>query len=249
MKSDIKFQKNSITIKFSGKPQEHISSRLIELGFSTKDNKNFVRNQKLAQNEHEYLQGMLGHKGLGMAYIPAAEKGFILDTTVPDSMGHEMHIAIRKIKKSIGTPLFDFVAKKLDYDNDELVKALSCEQIDAVSLAIYNIEKRGQGIIVGDQTGIGKGRTAAALIRYGVKQGLQPVFLSEKPNLFTDLYRDLSDIGSSALTPFIVNTKESKTHIKDKTGEVVYTAPEKPTRERIINCSHPDGDQRKKNLL
>ncbi|MCU4176462.1 strawberry notch-like NTP hydrolase domain-containing protein [Carboxylicivirga sp. N1Y90] len=234
MKSDIKFSKSSITVKFSQNPKEHIVSRLIELGFSTKDNKSFIRSQKLAQNEHEYLQGMLGVQGLGMAYIPAAEKGFILDTTVPDSMGHEMHIAIRKIKKSIGMPLFDYVAEKLDYQNENLVKALSCEQIDAVSLAIYNIEKRKQGIIVGDQTGIGKGRTAAALIRYGVKSGLQPIFLSEKPNLFTDLYRDLSDIGSSALVPFIVNTKESKTNIKDKSGEIVYTAPEKSTQESII---------------
>ena len=241
MKSNILFQKQSITIKFNQKPPRHVGSRLVELGFSTKDNKSFVRSKKLAQNEHEYLQGMLGHKGLGMAYIPAAEKGFILDTTVPDSMGHEMHIAIRKIKKSIGQPLFDYVAGKLDYSNDELVKALSCEQIDAVSLAIYNIEKRHQGIIVGDQTGIGTGRTAAALIRYGVKQGLQPVFLSEKPNLFTDLYRDLSDIGSSALVPFIVNAKESKTNIMDKSGEVVYSAPEKPTQDRIINNQNVPG--------
>jgi hypothetical protein len=234
MKSDIKIEKNSISVKFNAIPPSHISARLVELGFRTRDNKIFIRTQKLAQNEHEYLQGMFGHKGLGMAYIPTAEKGFILDTTVPDSMGHEMHIAIRKIKKSIGMPLFDFVAEKLDYNNDELVKSLSCEQIDAVSLAIYNIEKRNQGIIVGDQTGIGKGRTAAALIRYGVKSGLQPIFLSEKPNLFTDLYRDLSDIGSSSLVPFIVNAKESKTNIKDKNGEVIYTAPEKPTQERII---------------
>jgi hypothetical protein len=241
MKSNITFHKRTISIRFNQKPKKHIASRLIELGFSTKDNKSFVRTQKLAQNEHEYLQGMLGIQGLGMAYIPAAEKGFILDTTVPDSMGHEMHIAIRKVKKSIGMPLFDYVAKKLDYDNDELVIALSCEQIDAVSLAIYNIEKRGQGIIVGDQTGIGKGRTAAALIRYGVKQGVQPVFLSEKPNLFTDLYRDLCDIGSSALVPFIVNSRESKTHIKDKSGEIIYTAPEKPTQDRIIKSQQVPG--------
>jgi hypothetical protein len=230
----VKFANKSITVTFSSVPVSHISTRLIELGFTTKDQKTFIRSKKLAQNEHEYLQGMFGQKGLGMAYIPAAEKGFILDTTVPDSMGHEMHIAIRKVKKSIGMPLFDYAAEKLDYDNDELVKALSAEQVDAVSLAIYNIEKRKQGIIVGDQTGIGKGRTAASLIRYGVKQGLQPIFLSEKPNLFTDLYRDLSDIGSSALVPFIVNTKESKTNIKDKSGEIIYTAPEKPTQERII---------------
>ena len=234
MKQKIKYSNKNLSIKFGYKPPKYIVSRLIELGFETKDNKSFTRTKKLAQNEHEYLQGMFGVQGLGMAYIPASEKGFILDTTVPDSMGHEMHIAIRKVKKSIGMPLFDYVAEKLDYDNEGLVKSLSAEQIDAVSLTIYNIEKRKQGIIVGDQTGIGKGRTAAALIRYGVKQGLQPIFLSEKPNLFTDLYRDLSDIDSSELIPFIVNGKESKTNIKDKNGEIIYTAPEKPTQNRII---------------
>ena len=235
MKSNIKFSKNNLTIKFGYEPKEHITSRLIEMGFRTKDNKIFIRTDKLAQNEHEYLQGMFGIQGLGMAYIPAAEKGFILDTTVPDSMGYEMHIAIRKIKNKIGMSLFDYVAEKLDYENDVLVKSLSAEQIDAVSLAIYNIEKRKQGIIVGDQTGIGKGRTAAAMIRYGVKQGLQPIFLSEKPNLFTDLYRDLVDIDSHELIPFIVNSKENKTNIKDKTGTIVYTAPEKSTQQNILN--------------
>jgi hypothetical protein len=235
MKSDIKFSNNNLTIKFGYEPKQHIVSRLIEMGFeASNNNRKFVRTKKLAQNEHEYLQGMFGIQGLGMAYIPASEKGFILDTTVPDSMGYEMHIAIRKIKNRIGMPLFDYVAEKLDYDNDTLVKSLSAEQIDAVSLAIYNIEKRKQGIIVGDQTGIGKGRTAGAMIRYGVKQGLQPIFLSEKPNLFTDLYRDLVDIDSHELIPFIVNGKESKTNIKDKSGTIVYTAPEKSTQENII---------------
>jgi hypothetical protein len=100
--------KSSITINFGNVYRLNIYRQgLIELGFKTNNNKSFVRTKKLAQNEHEYLQGMFGHKGLGMAYIPAAEKGFILDTTVPDSMGHEMHIAIRKVKKSIGMPLFD----------------------------------------------------------------------------------------------------------------------------------------------
>jgi len=242
MKSNIKFGKNNITIKFQEEPKAHISSRLIELGFEVTNSKTFVRTKKLAQNEHEYLQGMLGIQGLGMAYIPASEKGFILDTTVPDSMGYEMHIAIRKIKNKIGMPLFDYVAEKLDYDNDTLVKSLSAEQIDAVSLAIYNIEVRKQGIIVGDQTGIGKGRTAGAMIRYGVKQGLQPIFLSEKPNLFTDLYRDLVDIDSNELVPFIINAKASKTNIKDKEGTTVYTAPEKSTQENIIKSKKAPGN-------
>lgn len=234
MKPTIKFSKRQLTLRFSRKPKAYIVSRLKELKFKTKDYKTFVRVEKLVQNEHEYLQGMFGLQGLGMSYIPASEKGFILDTTVPDSMGHEMHMAIRKIKRTLGVSLFDYVANKLDYTSEELVKSLSAEQIDAVSLAIYNIEKRNQGIIVGDQTGIGKGRTAAAMIRYGVKQGMQPIFLSEKTNLFSDLYRDLTDIGSAGLVPFIVNSREGKTNIKDKSGKVVYAAPEKSIQTGII---------------
>src|SRR5258708_35779285 len=56
-------------------------------------------------------------------------------------------------------------------------------------------------------------------------QGLKPVFLSEKANLFSDIYRDLSDIGSGHFRPFIVNGRESKTDIKDEDGNIVYQAP------------------------
>ncbi|MGB3466742.1 MAG: strawberry notch C-terminal domain-containing protein, partial [Cyclobacteriaceae bacterium] len=105
-----------------------------------------------------------------------------------------------------------------------LCLALSAEQIDAVGMAIYNIEARSQGMIIGDQTGIGKGRVAAAMIRYGVVHGYQPIFLTEKANLFSDIYRDLLAIGAGELIPFIVNGRESKTDIKDSNGEVVHQA-------------------------
>jgi len=117
----------------------------------------------------------------------------------------------------------NFVRHRLKYPNkDALCKVLSAEQIDAVAMAIYNIEARSQGMIIGDQTGIGKGRIAASMIRYAVMQGLKPVFLTEKANLFSDIYRDLSAIGSGHLKPFIVNSRESKTDIKDEDGEVIY---------------------------
>ena len=66
-------------------------------------------------------------------------------------------------------------------------------------MAIYNIEVRKQGMIIGDQTGIGKGRIAAAMIRYAVNQGHQPIFITEKANLFSDLYRDPHDFHSPLL--------------------------------------------------
>ena len=166
-------------------------------------------------------------------YYPASEACQILDTIVPDSMDYEAHIAIRKIKHLVGGSLYVYVKDKLKYTDTELCKSLSAEQVDAVALAIYNIEYKGQGMIIGDQTGIGKGRVAAAMIRYGCMQGVQPIFISEKPNLFSDIYRDLTAIGSSDLVPFIINAKDSKTDIKDENGNIVYQALP-PTEQNAI---------------
>lgn len=181
------------------------------------------------------LQSLFNDDGLGTPYEPASEACMVLNTQVPDSMAFETRKAILDIKSEVGGDIDNFVRHRLKYNSKaELCKVLSAEQIDAVAMAIYNIEARAQGMIIGDQTGIGKGRVAAAMIRYAVVQGHKPVFLTEKANLFSDIYRDLSAIGSSHFKPFIVNTKESKTDIKDEDGNVVYQAPPITEQNRII---------------
>lgn len=174
-------------------------------------------------------------EGLGAPYFPSSEACIVLDTQVPDSMDYEIHSALERLKRKVGS-IDEYVFRKLGYkSHTELCKALSAEQTDAVALAISNIEDKGQGMIIGDQTGIGKGRIAAAMIRYAVHQKKQPIFLTEKANLFSDLYRDLEAIGSANLAPFIVNAKESKTDIKNQEGEVIYQAPEKTEQDKIIS--------------
>ena len=64
--------------------------------------------------------------------------------------------------------------------------------------------EKEQGIIIADQTGIGKGRQAAAVIRHAVMNDYIPVFFTKKPDLFTDMYRDLKAIGFENIRPFIV---------------------------------------------
>jgi hypothetical protein len=182
------------------------------------------------------LQSLFGFTGLGAPYEPASEACIVLNTQVPDSMAFETRKAILDVKAEIGGDIDNFVRDRLKYPTKAaLCKVLSAEQIDAVAMAIYNIEARSQGMIIGDQTGIGKGRVAAAMIRYAIMQGHKPVFLTEKANLFSDIYRDLSAIGSAHFKPFIVNTKESKTDIKDEEGEVVYQAPAVTEQNRIIS--------------
>jgi len=162
---------------------------------------------------------------LGAPYHPASNACVVLNTQVPDSMEFETQKALDRIKTEVGGNMDNFVRHRLKYSSQtELCKALSAEQIDAVAMAIYNIEAREQGMIIGDQTGIGKGRIAAALIRYGVMQGLKPIFITEKANLFSDIYRDLAAIGSEKLKPFIINARETKTDIKDEEGNVIYSA-------------------------
>jgi hypothetical protein len=151
-------------------------------------------------------------------------------------MAFETRQAVLSIKEEVGGDIDNFVRHRLKYPNKAaLCKVLSAEQIDAVAMAIYNIEARSQGMIIGDQTGIGKGRVAAAMIRYAVNQGVKPVFLTEKANLFSDIYRDLSAIGSGHLKPLIVNSKESKTDIKDEDGEIIYQAPSPTEQQSIIS--------------
>jgi hypothetical protein len=174
--------------------------------------------------------------GLGAPYEPASDSCIVLNTQVPDSMAFETHSAVQYVKKEVGGDIDNFVRHRLKYPTKTaLCKVLSAEQIDAVAMAIYNIESKGQGMIIGDQTGIGKGRVAAAMIRYAVHQGLKPVFLTEKANLFSDIYRDLSAIGSAHLKPLIINSRESKTDIKDEDGNVIYQAPPTTEQQSIIS--------------
>lgn len=171
------------------------------------------------------LERLKNGEELGAPYLPASEACVVLNTVVPDSMEYETKKALDFIRQEVGGSIDEFVRQRLGYASKiELCKSLSAEQTDAVAMAIYNIEARNQGMIIGDQTGIGKGRIAAAMIRYAVLQGHKPVFITEKPNLFSDIYRDLSAIGSSHLVPFIVNGRESKTDIKDENGEIIHQA-------------------------
>ena len=107
-----------------------------------------------------------------------------------------------------------FVCDKLGYaSKEEMYAHLGGEQIDAVAAAIYQMEQ-GNGFIIGDGTGVGKGRQAAALLRYGMRKGKVPIFVTQKPQLFTDIYRDMVDIGGgNDFRPLIINTADKDANI------------------------------------
>lgn len=134
---------------------------------------------------------------------------FRLESVAPAAMVEAMDNVLTQIEAQHGS-IDEFIKTELGYDTiEEAHQALAAEQMDSVAMAIYQM-KQGQALIIGDQTGVGKGRQMAALIRWAVQRGEKPVFITQKADLFSDIYRDLVDIGSGDLVPFIFNSPSAK---------------------------------------
>ena len=151
------------------------------------------------------------------AYRPH-NSAFSLQSVAPAAMVEAMDNVLSQIEAENGN-IDEFVRKELGYDTiEETHQALAAEQVDSVAMVIYQM-KKGQALIIGDQTGVGKGRQMAALIRWAVKRGEKPIFITQKADLFSDIYRDLVDIGSGDLVPFIFNSDGA---MVDSNGNTVH---------------------------
>ena len=168
------------------------------------------------QDEQSQQRGLSTEK---VPYKKQSENPFTLNSLMPAEQADE----VKKILEDLGD-VDQFLVDELGYSSkQELHGALAAEQIDSVAMAIHQMNQ-GNAFIIGDMTGIGKGRQAAALIRYAVKKGGNPVFVTVKKSLFSDMYRDLRDIGSAELKPFIwcASDKDHSENITDEDGNLIY---------------------------
>lgn len=171
--------------------------------------------------------GVVGEESELQAEYKPVSKIDSIGSLVPVNLENPIKESLEGLKKEVGKNLEDYVSQKLGYKSSkDLIdkksgrSILSAEQIDAVSLAVNAIDSNA-GVIVADQTGLGKGRVAAASIAYAVKAGKTPVFLTEKAGLFNDIYRDLKKIREGGLRPFIFNSDGAMSD--PDTGEKIYS--------------------------
>lgn len=170
-------------------------------------------------------------------YPNQSDNGFTLLSVVPAAQAEVLQRSLGEIGD-----VDKFLVDELGYSSkEELYSFLAAEQIDSVALAIHQMNK-GNAFIIGDMTGVGKGRQGAALIRYGVRQGKCPIYFTQKPTLFTDNYRDLADIGSSELRPFIIASNPKDANIVDANGNIVHKLPSKKEQERVFNYIMQNGN-------
>ncbi|WP_165177824.1 strawberry notch C-terminal domain-containing protein, partial [Desulfovibrio sp. ZJ369] len=126
-----------------------------------------------------------------------------MGTLVPKNMVTAVDNAMKALEKEHGN-IDSYVATELGYTPEELGSYFAAEQVDALGLAIHNLAN-GAGFIIGDQTGIGKGRVNAGIIRWAKQHGKTPVFITCSNTLYADMVRDLADIGMDSFNPLPTN--------------------------------------------
>lgn len=152
-------------------------------------------------------------------YDPVSSKkdGGIL---VPRYLRIPMREAMERLVPEIGD-VDAFVARELQYNSvSHMHEFFMGGQVDAIAMTIWQL-RNTRAVILADQTGYGKGRSAAAICRWTVINRLLPVFCTYSDTLFTDFYRDLTDIEFSAgVWPLLLNAGASIT--EPATGRKIF---------------------------
>ena len=184
------------------------------------------------QRVDESVRGLTTEK---VTYAPRSENPFTLKAVMPA----DQQEAVNKNLEKLGDA-DQFLVDELGYnDKEDLYSHLAAEQVDSVALALQQA-KKGNAFIIGDMTGIGKGRQAASLIRYAKKQGQVPVYFTKTAGLLSDVYRDLVDIGSPELRPFVFGSAKEAA-ITDSEGNVKFALPSKSEVKRVLDYIEKNG--------
>ena len=113
---------------------------------------------------------------------------------LPRAQSQHAYSALENLEAQVGN-IDEFVANELGYPSvEKMAKGLAGYQIDGLALAIQ-ANKLGKGFIIGDDTGVGKGRAAAAMIVWAKKNGKIPIFATVNDSMYTSMYEDLINIG------------------------------------------------------
>ena len=166
------------------------------------------------------------------SYRPHSSKKDVA-VMAPKALIEPMQAAMDRIGEEVGD-VDQWVTDQLGYpDVETMHEAFMGIQTDAVAAAIYQMQ-RSKAFICGWQTGLGKGRVAAAMIRWAELHGHTPVFVTESAPLFSPMYADLQDIGSGqTIAPLLFNADASITN--PKTGTKIFQNPGamRPVLDRI----------------
>lgn len=190
--------------------------------------------------------------GVGKAQVMkepiAARREYENDYQVPTSMSENMQNSVLRLNEIVKDQgyedLDDYVMKQLGFTSQsDFNDGFMSLQVEAIAAAIYQMQERHRSVIIADQTGVGKGRQAGALIRWAIRQGKTPVFVTENDSLYTDMYYDMADSYIDDVVPFITNTGvgiKSRDIDEDEAAEIEHSGGKVPMLHKLPNKQTTD---------
>ena len=135
------------------------------------------------------------------------------------------------------------VAADLGLEPARLGDILNSEQVDALGLHI-SAQARDRGFLDSDQTGVGKGRTLAAIGRRHLRRapGVNKlIYFTESANInIPDVWRDLMAVGADReIRPYLLATDAE---IFNRQGELVAKASSSAARKALIQSGEFPAD-------
>ena len=144
---------------------------------------------------------------------------------VPGGIANGVQAALNDMTDTVGDPE-TFVAKQLGIKKADLPKHFYGDQVDTIALALKAILHDNRSLVEADDTGVGKGRVAAAVMQWAMRSKTPagetrvPVFITETTSLFTSMYEDSLAIGNDAIQPYVLNNGKDA-NIVDADGNVI----------------------------
>lgn len=156
-----------------------------------------------AQSKSVLAERALANESYQRPYIAFSKIGEAR-TMSPANLQGSAQAYLTRLEQVFG-PVDDFVSAELGMGKHTLAQRFSPEQIDAVAVMVSRFTA-GRSSILADDTGIGKGRALAAIATWANKRGHDVFFVTDRANLFSDLARDLNDIGEwDRFRPLVLN--------------------------------------------
>lgn len=119
-------------------------------------------------------------------------------TYVPKELFEMQEIGFAKIPKNITHSFDNWVAEQLQLSIEDLWQYFSSEQIDSIGITIFNFIHH-KNFIIGDETGIGKGRILAGISRWAWLNDKKILFFTEREHLISEFWKDLYHTNNISL--------------------------------------------------
>lgn len=153
-------------------------------------------------------------------------------TMVPSSMEGAITKALERVVRDMGN-VDTLVAESLLMTEETLYTLFNAEQIDALAMQMH-AETRERGFLLGDDTGIGKGRVLAATAMRKIMQGEPVVYVTEGTQHFTGIFKEFKALGfDEQIKPFFFNANAPV--LDHDTMEIIHPGTSLQELQRVID--------------